>query len=104
VTTAACGHLESIVMGVPPSADGCEDCIIGGTKWVHLRRCATCGHVGCCDSSPMRHATAHARGTDHPIVQSFEPGEDWLWCYADEIGFELDGFEDSPSHSVGPPA
>jgi hypothetical protein len=94
-----CDHLDSIAAGAPPSGDGCEDCLAAGTRWVHLRRCVTCGHVGCCDSSPMRHATAHARSSSHPIVQSFEPGEDWLWCYVDEVAFEIDALSDSPSHT-----
>jgi hypothetical protein len=91
-----CNHLEAIVVDVPSTTDGCEDCLAIGTRWVHLRRCVTCGHVGCCDSSPMRHATAHAGATSHPIVQSFEPGEDWLWCYVDEVAFEVDG---APRHA-----
>lgn len=93
-----CDHLDQIVLDVVPSADGCEDCLAQGTRWVHLRRCATCGHVGCCDSSPMRHATAHVHTSGHAIVQSFEPGEDWLWCYVDEVMFEIDQLRDSPSH------
>ncbi|MCD0448933.1 UBP-type zinc finger domain-containing protein [Actinocorallia sp. API 0066] len=89
-----CTHLAEIKGDARPSADGCEDCLrIGGT-WVHLRMCRTCGHVGCCDSSPAKHATAHFHGTGHPIVSSFEPGENWLWCYQDEAGFRLDGLED----------
>lgn len=69
---------------VTPSSKGCEDCLKIGGRWVHLRLCLTCGHVACCDSSPNRHARAHANHTKHPIVQSFEPGEDWRWCYVDE--------------------
>jgi Zn-finger in ubiquitin-hydrolases and other protein len=95
---ASCDHLDAIVVGVAPSSNGCEDCLVAGTQWVHLRRCATCGHVGCCDSSPMRHATAHAGSSAHPLVQSYEPGEDWLWCYVDELAFEVDELMDSPSH------
>jgi hypothetical protein len=94
----SCDHLDAIVLDAAPSSDGCEDCLVAGTQWVHLRRCATCGHIGCCDSSPMRHATAHAGTTNHPIVQSYEPGEDWLWCYADSLAFEIDELADSPSH------
>lgn len=71
---------------VPPSGTGCVDCDAVGGWWVHLRRCAQCGHVGCCDSSPAQHATAHFRTTGHPVVQSFEPGEDWFWDYGKEIG------------------
>lgn len=80
---APCPHVAEI-RDVTPSADGCEDCLREGTRWVHLRLCLTCGHVGCCDSSPRRHATAHFHETGHPIVASFEPGEDWRWCYVDE--------------------
>jgi uncharacterized UBP type Zn finger protein len=78
----ACEHVAQI-RDVEPSAAGCEDCLRTGDRWVHLRLCLTCGHVGCCDSSPNRHATAHVNETGHPIVQSFEPGEDWRWCYID---------------------
>jgi uncharacterized UBP type Zn finger protein len=81
---SACPHLEEIQV-VTPSADGCEDCLRTGASWVHLRLCMTCGHVGCCDSSPNRHATAHFRLTGHPIVRSFEPDEDWGWCFVDEV-------------------
>ena len=83
-----CTHLDSI-SDAEPSADGCEDCLATGDRWVHLRRCTSCGHVGCCDSSKNKHATAHFRGTAHPVVQSFEPGEAWYWCYEDELAFEL---------------
>jgi hypothetical protein len=95
----SCEHLASIVVDVAPSSDGCIDCMAIGTVWVHLRRCVTCGHVGCCDSSQMRHATAHVGTSGHPVVQSYEPGEDWLWCYVDQVMFELDDLADSPSHS-----
>ena len=82
-----CTHLNQ-VNEVMPSADGCEDCLrIGGT-WVHLRLCMECGHVGCCDDSPNTHATKHFDKTSHPIIKSFEPGEDWGWCYVDEVFFE----------------
>ncbi|MFR9798444.1 UBP-type zinc finger domain-containing protein [Streptomyces sp. MS06] len=67
---------------VPPSGTGCLECEAGGGWWFHLRRCARCGHVGCCDSSPAGHATAHYRSTGHPLVQSYEPGESWFWDYA----------------------
>lgn len=69
---------------VPPSGTGCAECLSGGSWWVHLRRCAECGHVGCCDSSPGRHATRHHERTGHPFVQSFEPGEDWFFDYRSE--------------------
>lgn len=94
----ACEHMDEIT-DAAPSADGCEDCLATGDRWVHLRRCTSCGHVGCCDSSPNRHATGHAAASEHHVVQSFEPGEDWLWCYADEIAFELPLLTPSPSHS-----
>jgi hypothetical protein len=76
----------SVDPAVPPSGTGCADCDAGSPPgwWVHLRRCAACGHVGCCDSSPSQHATAHAAATGHRVVQSFEPGEDWFWDYGDE--------------------
>jgi uncharacterized UBP type Zn finger protein len=73
---------------VEPSADGCEECLAIGDDWVHLQLCSTCGHVGCCDSSKNEHATKHFRATRHPIVRSFESGEDWLWCYVDETFLE----------------
>lgn len=66
---------------VPPSGDGCVECDAAGGWWFHLRRCAQCGHVGCCDSSPAQHASGHATETGHPIIQSYEPGEDWFWDY-----------------------
>jgi hypothetical protein len=93
-----CSHLGS-VQDVVPSADGCEDCLRTGDRWVHLRICQGCGHIGCCDSSPNKHATAHfAAHPDHPIVRSYEPGEDWWWCYADELAFEVPDAPPSPSH------
>ena len=82
-----------------PSADGCEDCLRTGDRWVHLRMCQSCGHVGCCDSSPRRHATAHVHDTGHPLVRSFEPDEEWFWCYVDEVVFERPGAPPAPSHS-----
>ena len=82
--TVECTHTEWI-RDVTPSAKGCEDCLRIGGFWVHLRLCMTCGHVGCCDSSPNKHASRHARGSGHPIVRSIEPGENWLWCYIDEV-------------------
>ncbi|HUZ97065.1 MAG TPA: UBP-type zinc finger domain-containing protein [Edaphobacter sp.] len=79
-----CTHLKEI-QKVKPSSKGCEDCLKIGGQWVHLRMCMICGHVACCDSSPNRHATAHFHATRHPIMRSVEPGEDWGWCYVDEI-------------------
>ncbi|MDQ1690815.1 MAG: hypothetical protein QOH56_1894 [Pseudonocardiales bacterium] len=77
-------HLSLVRPVQPRTPEGCQECLRLGTQWVHLRLCLTCGHVGCCDSSPMRHARAHAAHIGHPIVQSFEPGESWRWCYIDE--------------------
>lgn len=85
-----CGHLDGAA-DVSPSADGCEDCLWEGGRWVHLRLCMVCGHVGCCDSSPNRHASAHFASSGHPLIQSFEPGEDWWWCFVDEVAFEVEG-------------
>lgn len=82
---APCAHLDTI-RDVSPSADGCEECLRTGDEWVHLRLCLACGHVGCCDDSTNTHATEHHRSTRHPIVRSFEPGEDWIYCYVDEVG------------------
>ncbi len=73
------------VNDVSPAADGCEDCLQTGDTWVHLRVCLECGHVGCCEASPNQHARKHAHAAEHPLVQSFEPGESWLWCYVDEV-------------------
>jgi hypothetical protein len=80
----SCDHLDT-VRNVEPSAAGCEDCLRTGDRWVHLRLCMACGHFGCCDSSTNRHASRHAQRTSHPIVRSFEPGEEWGWCYIDEV-------------------
>jgi hypothetical protein len=77
-------HLAQVRPVTPRTPGACEECLRLGTPWVHLRLCLTCGRVGCCDSSPMRHARAHARAAAHPIVQSAEPGEQWRWCYIHE--------------------
>jgi CPA1 family monovalent cation:H+ antiporter len=84
----SCGHLGTVRDVEPSTTDGCEECLRDGTAWVHLRECLLCGHVGCCDSSPRRHATAHWNSTGHPVVRSFQPGEDWAWCYPDELMLE----------------
>ena len=95
---ASCDHIDA-VEAVTPAAEGCEDCAAAGrSDWVHLRVCQSCGHVGCCDSSPGHHATLHHRSTTHPLVRSFEPGEEWFWCYVDEVAFELEGAPPAPSH------
>jgi uncharacterized UBP type Zn finger protein len=85
-----CTHLDQAA-AVEPDGNGCGDCLAMGGRWLHLRVCMSCGHVGCCDSSPNRHATAHFRATSHPLVQSYEPGEAWWWCYVDEAAFLVDG-------------
>lgn len=85
-----CDHIDEVqVLELPQPIAGCEDCLAMGGRWVHLRMCQSCGRIGCCDSSPNRHASAHHRGTGHPIVRSAEPGEDWSWCYVDEVSFRL---------------
>ena len=83
-----CTHLDQVRDVTPNTPEGCEECLQSGDDWVHLRLCLECGHVGCCDQSPNRHASKHFHRTRHPIVRSLEPGEDWGWCYLDEIGFE----------------
>jgi Zn-finger in ubiquitin-hydrolases and other protein len=80
---------------VPPSGIGCAECDAAGGWWVHLRRCAACGHIGCCDDSLARHATKHWRETGHPVIRSFEPGEDWFWDY------ETNGYYEGPE--LAPP-
>jgi len=82
-----CAHLDQI-HEVTPSGDGCEDCLRMGASWVHLRLCLECGHVGCCDDSPNKHATKHYRATTHPVIRSFEPGERWRYCYPDDLFVE----------------
>ena len=99
-----CTHIDQI-RDVSPEASGCVDCLAIGDSWVHLRLCMSCGHVGCCDSSKNKHASAHAQAAAHPIVESYEPGEDWFWCYVDEEAFVV---EDAPamsyaSHDDDPP-
>ena len=89
--TQTCSHLDQVDQTATPSSTGCEDCLRVGGRWVHLRMCRTCGHVGCCDDSPNKHATAHYHSGGHPLIQSYEPGEDWVWCYSDEVAFEIDG-------------
>ena len=85
-----CAHLDQVTM-LAPEGDvaGCEECLREGMTWVHLRMCQTCGHIGCCDNSVGRHATAHHGSSGHPIIRSVEPGEEWSWCYEDELMFIL---------------
>ena len=80
-----CSHLGQVQDVTPRTPQGCEECLETHSRWVHLRLCLTCGHVGCCDSSPNKHATKHFHRSGHPIVRSLEPGEDWGWCYADRL-------------------
>ena len=86
-----CSHLHDAAHrthGVTPTGHGCVECLAAGGVWVHLRLCLECGHVGCCDNSPGRHATAHAHATKHPVIRSFEPGEPWGYCYPDDAFVE----------------
>ena len=84
----SCAHLDAAPLTPPPTdfEPVCADCIAVGGRWVHLRRCLACNQVSCCDSSPGKHASAHARNTGHPVVTSAEPGERWRWCYVDKVG------------------
>lgn len=83
-----CSHLFEINTVTPKTPNGCEECLQIGDRWVHLRLCETCGHVGCCDDSKNKHAAKHFHSTNHPLIKSFEPGEDWGWCYVDELFIE----------------
>jgi len=97
----SCSHLDTLpddLSTLTPSDDGCHECLRTGSRWLHLRMCQDCGHVGCCDSSPNRHASAHFADTRHPIMRSFEPGEEWFWCFEDQLAFDLD-VPDGPSHA-----
>ncbi|HVH58894.1 MAG TPA: UBP-type zinc finger domain-containing protein [Candidatus Sulfotelmatobacter sp.] len=84
---ASCTHLDQI-RKVKPKTKGCEECLKLGDRWVHLRLCLICGHVGCCDASKNKHATKHFHATKHPVIRSQEPGENWMWCYVDEVMLE----------------
>ncbi|GAA4430292.1 UBP-type zinc finger domain-containing protein [Georgenia halophila] len=95
-----CTHLDQIDYdSVDPDAEGCEECLAGGGQWVHLRACQRCGHIGCCDSSPGRHARTHVMDTGHPVIRSYEPGESWFYCYPDDLLFELSGAPPAPTHA-----
>jgi len=83
-----CKHLAQVRDVTPKTPDGCEECLASGDEWVHLRLCLECGHVGCCDDSPNRHATKHFHKTKHPIMRSFEPGEDWGFCFVENLFIE----------------
>lgn len=86
----SCTHLDHIHDVKPRTPEGCEECLKSGDLWVHLRLCLECGHVGCCDSSKNKHATKHFHHTKHPIMKSFQRGENWGWCYVDQIELDLD--------------
>jgi hypothetical protein len=87
-----CSHTDTIAFTDPGDAPReCPDCIAEGLRWVHLRLCTVCGRIGCCDSSPGKHASKHARAVNHPIMRSIEPGEDWFWCVVDEVAFRVSG-------------
>jgi uncharacterized UBP type Zn finger protein len=94
-----CEHSEGATVFKPRSTDGCEECVKNNYKWVHLRVCLECGHVGCCDSSRYKHATKHFHKTEHAIMASLEPGENWAWCYADERFVPLHHYIEQPSAS-----
>jgi uncharacterized UBP type Zn finger protein len=90
MSNETCTHLDTVkVTELPESVDGCEECLATGGVWLHLRICLECGHVGCCDDSPSKHATAHFKSSGHPIIRSLEKGEDWSWCFIDQVGMEL---------------
>ncbi|HET6690695.1 MAG TPA: UBP-type zinc finger domain-containing protein [Miltoncostaeaceae bacterium] len=90
-TGPPCDHLDQVKLDrLPDEVAGCEECLRIGDGWLHLRICITCGSVGCCDSSPNRHASRHAADSGHPLIRSLEPGEDWSWCFVDEVGLMLD--------------
>src|SRR3954447_13697456 len=87
---ATCTHLDQIeITQLPESVAGCQDCLAMGSPWLHLRLCLECGYVGCCDSSPNKHASGHYLADRHPIIRSLEPGEDWSWCFADQLAMRI---------------
>ena len=86
----ACTHLDHVLLTqLPESVEGCQDCLLTGDPWLHLRICLECGYVGCCDDSPNRHASAHSHSSSHPIIRSLEPGEIWSWCFPDELAMRI---------------
>jgi uncharacterized UBP type Zn finger protein len=93
---ATCTHLDQIELTeLPESVEGCAECLASGDPWLHLRICLECGHVGCCDDSPNKHASRHARSSSHPLIRSLEPGETWSWCYVDEVAMLLEQVQGS---------
>jgi hypothetical protein len=100
---ASCTHLDHVhIRELPEEVAGCEDCLAAGGKWLHLRICLECGHVGCCDDSPMHHSSTHAHETGHPIIRSIEPGETWSWCFPDQLAMVIDYVHGSPRIPVSP--
>jgi hypothetical protein len=91
-------EIPGVDPSVPPSGTGCVECEAVGGWWVHLRRCTQCGHIGCCDTSPAQHASAHAAGTGHPVIRSFEPGEEWFWSYQTEDFYDSGPKLTPPQH------
>jgi uncharacterized UBP type Zn finger protein len=86
-----CTHLDTVeVLELPESVDGCEDCLATGGQWLHLRICLECGKVGCCDDSPNQHASSHAREAEHPLIHSLQPGEEWSYCFVDDVAMVID--------------
>jgi uncharacterized UBP type Zn finger protein len=99
----ACTHVDRVeITELPESVPGCEECLESGSEWCHLRMCLTCGHVGCCDSSPNKHATAHSGATGHPIMRSVQPGENWAWCFVDEVAMVLPQVTGEPTIPPSP--
>ena len=99
----ACTHVDSVeITELPESIAGCEECLESGSQWCHLRVCLTCGHVGCCDSSPNKHATAHSNAMGHPIMRSAQPGENWAWCFVDEVAMVLPQITGEPTIPPSP--
>ena len=98
-----CTHLDAVeVTALPASIDGCAECLEAGGQWCHLRICLTCAHVGCCDSSPGKHATAHSRSAGHPIMRSVQPGDNWAWCFEDELAMVIPDVTGQPSIPPSP--
>ena len=91
MAAGTCAHIKAVTKVKKPKRQECAECVKTGSEWVHLRTCQECGATHCCDDSPNRHATAHHQATSHPIIRSLEPGEDWSWCYLDQVAFVLDG-------------
>ncbi|HEV7494266.1 UBP-type zinc finger domain-containing protein [Baekduia sp.] len=90
MSATSCTHLDTIeITELPEEVAGCEDCLASGGVWLHLRICLACGHVGCCDDSPGKHASAHAAADDHPLIRSLEPGEEWCWCFVDDLAMRI---------------